>query len=335
MAEKTEFGFDEESLLAKIRELCGPLPGGLGIGDDAAILPNTGTHSVVTVDALVEGVHFDAKFSSPEDLGHKLLAVSLSDLAAMGATPQYAIVSLALTPQVTEAWIAKLYGGLLSLARRHGVIVAGGNLTRAKQLFLDLTLVGQPNARSVLRSGGRAGDAVMVTGELGRAAAGLEALQAGVNRTPEVEICVQAQLRPEPRVEIGQHLARESSVTSMMDVSDGLVRDLLRLTRASNTGVRLEESRLPVGGLHMLAERLGFDTDDCVRNWALQGGEDYELLFTVDPSHLAYVQKKIESLGVYCTFIGVLTEPKAGCVLLRQKGGESSLLDSGWDPFRN
>ncbi len=218
-----------------------------GIGDDCAVFrPRAGEDLVFTTDFLIEDVHF-LRSHRAGDVGHKALARGLSDLAAMGAEPRFALLSLALAPWADDAWVDEFYTGFLRLARRWKTVLAGGDLSHASQLACDVVLCGAvPRGKALLRSGARAGDLLCVSGPLGKPWA--------------------THLRPKPRIDVG--LAIRGIATAAMDLTDGLALDLYRLAKAS--GVAAELSRIP------LARGATLDG-------ALHGGEDYELLFTIPP----------------------------------------------------
>jgi len=245
----------------------------VGIGDDAAVLrPPRGEDLVATVDAVVEGVHFTRAFA-PEDVGWKSLAVNLSDLAAMGARPLWALVALATPPGADAGRLARLGRGIAACARRHGVSVVGGNVTAADRLSLTVTVVGAvPRGRALLRSGGRPGDLLAVSGTLGDAALGIEAGAAASLR--------RRQRRPEPRLALGREAA--GIARAAIDLSDGLLADLGHLCAASGVGARIEVERLPVSRAYRAATR-GLSLP---HEGALSGGEDYELLLAVPPGRL-------------------------------------------------
>jgi len=235
----------------------------LGAGDDAALLrPGRGEELVLTVDALVEGVHFTRDFT-PEEVGHKALAVNLSDLAAMGARPVAFLCALAFPP----GWTPKLPGiarGMSKLARGCGVQLAGGNMTRARQLSITITAIGAvPRGQALQRDGARVGDLLVVSGELGGAAAGL-----GRSASPQVR---RRQRRPTPRLGLG--MAARGLAHAAIDISDGLAADLGHLLGASGVGAHLQPEQIPIAPGAALKD-------------ALTGGEDYELLLAVPPRKL-------------------------------------------------
>jgi thiamine-monophosphate kinase len=262
----------------------------VGPGDDAAVLaPPPGEELVATADAVVEGVHFDARFT-PEDVGWKALAVNLSDLAAMGARPLWALVCLALPPERAGEAV-RVARGLGACARRHHIAVAGGNVTRARELSVTVTAVGAvAQGRAVLREGARAGDLVAVTGTLGDAALG---------RLPDAPAALaRRQRRPVPRLAAGRALA--AVVRAGIDVSDGLVQDLGHLCRASGVGARIGTAELPLSEAYRRRAPPGRER----YLPALTGGEDYELVVAVAPPLLPAARAAAARARVPLTVVG-------------------------------
>ncbi|MDP9374818.1 MAG: thiamine-phosphate kinase [Chloroflexota bacterium] len=326
----------------------------LGIGDDAAVwMPTPGTRGVITVDSLIADVHFRLDWTGPRDLGHKALAVNLSDIAAMGARPRLAVVSLGLTGGERVAWVLDLYRGLGALAARYGVVVAGGDIVAAPdRLGLHVTVVGEswPEAggRVLRRDGARPGDLIAVSGPLGLSAAGLRLLQSSVvgrrssdalglpaagdggREDDETAALLTAHHRPEPRVEYGRALV-EAGASAAMDLSDGLWGDLAKICARSGVGARVEEAALPVPA----AVRRRFP--DRWLDLATRGGEDYELLFTLDAPALERLGKRCRALGLPTPApIGtILPSPPSGgpIVLRRADGTEASVAGGAFDHF--
>ncbi len=234
-----------------------------GPGDDCALIPRQGP-SVVTTDALVEGIHFTRQFTF-EDIGHKALAVNLSDLASMGAKPTWFTVALGLPEDLTATQLKKLGHGMAALAKAHGAELVGGNVSRAPNLSITITASGSLDGKPLLRSGARPGDALYVSGPLGDAAAGLESLNP---LTP-------AQRRPTPHLAFGQHARRLCSAA--IDVSDGLAQDLSHLCRASGVAAELDSAAIPLSDA--LLDYAG--SRESALPYALTGGEDYVLLVAV------------------------------------------------------
>lgn len=253
----------------------------LGIGDDAAVWQPSRSHrSVVSTDMLVEGVHFRRDAMTLEDAGWRAMAANLSDLAAMGARPMLGTVALGVPQQNAAEEIAELFSGIAAAARRYKLAIVGGDLTRSDAITIAITVVGEVRpTRFKTRAGGRPGDVLAVTGDLGLARAGLEgeAEALGFFR------------RPEPRVDEGRFLATSRNVDAMMDCSDGLSTDLPRLCAASGCGAVLES--VPVAAAaRRAAERLGEDPE----RFALAGGEDFELIVAVRPRAFGYLANRYE-----------------------------------------
>ena len=273
----------EHALIALIRDRVPPAPPWVrvGLGDDAAVVETERRRlEVVTTDALVEGVHFDRTFTPPSAIGHRALAVNLSDVAAMGATPRYVLLSLILPAALPVEDLTALLDGLLALAARHGVPLVGGNITRSPgPLIVDITATGTVHERCVLtRAGARPGDEVWVSGQIGSAAAGLAALQASPVRDPAMAACETAFLTPEPRVRLGTLLGRNRAASSCGDLSDGLADGLAQIAAASAVGIELDADAIPVASeARSWFEAHGNDPLTA----AVAGGDDYELLFTV------------------------------------------------------
>ncbi|HXG32954.1 MAG TPA: thiamine-phosphate kinase [Bryobacteraceae bacterium] len=278
----------------------------LGIGDDCAVLRPRGARQdwLLTTDLMIEGVHFLAGVHPPVSVGHRALARGLSDIAAMGGEPRFCFVSLALGEGMGARWLDAFYRGLNALAREHGVVLAGGDLTRARLALCDIVVCGTaPRNRFLRRDGARPGDRIFVSGRLGGSALGLAERQGRAWRR---------HLKPAPRLKLGQFLRAQLGATAAIDLSDGLSLDLHRLCLASGVAAVIEREppRFPGASLEQ----------------ALHGGEDYELLFTL-PSG---VRAPEEYDGVLLTEIGVMRLGRPGRVWFRGR----ILAPRGWDPFR-
>lgn len=317
----------EAPLIARIRQRVPPAPDWviLGIGDDAAVVePARGTLDVVTTDTLVEGVHFDRTFVSATDLGHRTLAVNLSDLAAMGATPRAAVLSLVLPASLPVVDVDQLVDGLLALASHAGIELVGGNVTSTDgPLVLGMTAVGAVRRRRVLsRGGGRPGDELWVTGSIGAAAAGLgwlrEAATLGAPDDAALAACVERYRRPSPRVRVGRLLGRNRTARAGVDLSDGLGDGLRQLATASGVGAVVDAAALPIApGARQWFDERGQDPIDA----AVTGGDDYELLVAVPRTHrrrFAAIRRLTH--GVALTRIGELT--RATDLVLRTETGD-------------
>jgi thiamine-monophosphate kinase len=294
----------------------------LGVGDDAALLaPPPGQAIVAATDTLVEGRHF-LPGTPAESVGHQALAVNLSDLAAMGADPAWALLSIAL-PAADEAWLEGFATGFHALAERHHVALVGGDTVRGPLVVTVAVLGFVAPAAALRRAGARAGDLLYVSGTPGVAAAGLELLQAGSADFASSDARVRRFLCAQPRLELGRALRGLASAA--MDVSDGLLGDLGKLCRASGVGARLELDSLPVAAL------IGsYDRTECER-LVLRGGDDYELLFTVAPSQAVAAEAAAAAAGCAIHRIGtIVTGDAIACVRAGQLEATGS---SGYDHF--
>jgi thiamine-monophosphate kinase len=282
-------GTGEFELIAALTRHLDPAADGLGIGDDAAAWqPSPGALVVATTDMLVEEVHFRLEWTSPRDLGWKALAVNLSDLAAMGATPGRALVSVALLPGQAEL-VEEMYEGLSDLARATGTRIVGGDTVRTSgPLVVNVALLGEAAPGRLLRRDGAApGDLLVLTGAVGASAAGLALLLQGNPETlarPEATALLAAHHRPQPRLRAGQELAR-LGVHCAIDVSDGVASEAWHLARASGVAIRIDVDRLPLDPAAVAL--LGAAE---ARRHAVSGGEDYQLLFTAPPDRLAEIE---------------------------------------------
>ncbi len=293
----------------------------VGVGDDAAVLrPPPGHDLVATVDAVVEGVHFGGDFS-PEEVGWKSLAVNLSDLAAMGARPLWALVALATPPDANLHWLERVGRGIARCARRHRTSVVGGNVTAAGQTSLTVTVVGVVRrGRALLRSGARVGDLLVVSGSLGDAALGLSP---GAARP-----LVARQRMPVPRLALGQGAV--GVARAAIDISDGLLQDLGHLCEASGTGARVDLDRLPLSRAYRAATKGRVDP----REEALSGGEDYELLLAVPPAKLRALQGVARRARTPVAVIGEM-EAKAGIRVVKGGGSLHRPRRAGHDHFHS
>lgn len=300
----------------------------IGIGDDAAAWQGDASIQLATVDSVVQDVHFSLDTISWRELGSKALAVNLSDIAAMGGVPKYALVALTLPGHIEVADVTALYDGMLELAQQFEVAIVGGNISRAAMVSVTITVLGSALKRSkfiLTRSAARPGDKIAVTGYLGAAAAGLEMLKLQLEFGSEAAAYLRnAFSHPLPRVAEGQLLVKHG-VKAAIDVSDGLVADLRQICKASRVGARVEVDRVPVH--RIVRDKFG----ERALELALSGGEDYELLFTANAEVVEAV-KKAASCPV--TVIGEIVADKAGEVALVDITGQPfSLRGTGWDHF--
>jgi thiamine-monophosphate kinase len=306
-----------------------------GIGDDVAVLDTSGPeYLLATCDIQVEGVHFLRDVITPYQLGRKVAAINVSDIAATGGDPRWALVSLAIPADLEVEYIEELYRGIREQMAPAGAFVVGGNLSRMQSVIVvDFTLLGLvAPERLTLRSTARVGDAVFLTGAPGESRAGLELI-----RRPELGLSpstrqrlVESHLCPQPRLEEGRFLARSGLVTSMIDVSDGVIGDLSHICQSSGKGAEIEAAGLYLSP-DLLEAALAAGADPL--EWALSGGEDYELMFTAAPEAVPELKKMLlEETGTSCVRIGRIT---AGTeVVLRLADGAGVVpAAKGWDHF--
>lgn len=322
----------EGTLIARIAQRVGhmPLPEAVhllhGIGDDTAVLQVGEQTLLWTADMLLEEVHFRLDWTDAASLGWKSLAVNLSDIAAMGGTPVGALLSIALPPERTGAWLDAFVDGFAVCARTYGAALLGGDTNRAEQVVIDVSVFGALSGQPVLRSGAQAGDRLLVSGALGGSRAGLHALMAG--KTAGIDLA--PHVRPIPRLQVGE-LARVLGASAMMDLSDGLAADLPKLLRASGVGAVVHAGRIPVHSAAVQwAQRQGIDPVA----FAIAGGEDYELLIAAPPSTAQQLLVRVPAeTGVPLTQIGeVLKAPELW--LAREDGTRESFAVAGWDHFQ-
>ena len=334
MSNRTVSDIGEHALISRITaRLATPSWVLVGPGDDAAVIrPERGAFDVLTTDAQVEGVHFDRRFVPPHAIGHRALAVNLSDLAAMGAEPRAALLSFVLPDQLEVAVVDGIVDGLIGLAARHRVAIVGGNITRSPgPLMIDVTAIGSVRPRRVLtRAGARPGDEVYVTGAIGGAVVGLRSLQEQASAAElQVGPNEEKYLRPEPRVRAGLLLGRNRAATSCIDLSDGLADGLQQIAAASGVGMTVDEAEIPLADGVAEFHRTRGDDPVCA---AMAGGDDYELLFTIRASwrgRLKAVRRQAGDLPI--TRIGVVTGDRQ--LVLRTASGERD-LPAGFQHFR-
>ena len=321
----------------------------LGVGDDCAVLSYPGEQVLVTSDMLMEGIHFDLTYTPLKHLGYKSVMVNLSDIYAMNGTPRQVTVSLALSKRFTVEDIEQIYAGMLLACQQHHVDLVGGDTTSSLTgLAISITAIGEAPAEEIVyRSGAKPTDLICVSGNLGAAYMGLQLLErekiiynqqvkeAGESRDkmqfePDFtgrEYLLERQLRPEARRDIAEQL-RKAGIrpTAMMDISDGLSSELMHICQQSNTGCRVYEERIPLDyQTAVMAEELNMNVTTC----ALNGGEDYELLFTV-PLTMNERVSQLPDVKV----IGYITEPSLGQALITRDGQEFELKAQGWNPLK-
>ena len=323
----------EFDLIRRFRDLLPEPPGDLviGPGDDcAAFDAGDGRLWLMTCDALVEGRHFRLDRTDPFTLGRRLATVNLSDIAAMGGSPRFALVSLVLSHRFDEPASEALVRGAVAELGRSGACIAGGNLSGGEELVADMTLVGEVAGGEVLRRDGACeGDSILVTGRPGSAAAGLALLERAGSE-PRFDPLIRACQEPRARVETGRAIAALGMATAMIDISDGLLADLGHLCAASGVGAELRCGSFDLNGaLQEAAEAVGVDP----LQWVLSGGEDYELLFTAPPGSVDQLVEAGERAGgCPVTVIGTVTGSGIRC--LDAAGDPINPKHNGWDHFR-
>jgi thiamine-monophosphate kinase len=325
----------EKALIAQIRRraLDGNNSAVLkGIGDDCAVLRLGGRSGrspdvLVTTDFSLEGIHFRGDWHSPESIGHRCLTRGLSDIAAMGGEPVAAFLSLALPSNVPKSWIDRFTGGLLSLAEKYGVSLAGGDTAQSPGgILADIIVVGTiPPGRALLRSGAQPGDQIYVTGELGGSAAAVRSMRGKKGKNSKRKPDPREYPRhffPDPRVHLGRILRQKGLACAMIDTSDGLSTDLAHICEESGVGAELQQELIPRAMVGKPSQRVDLDL-------ALHGGEDYELLFT------ARRHKRIPSRisGIPLTRIGEITRG-GKMFLIDPSGAAQELKPGGWEHFR-
>ena len=311
-----------------------------GIGDDTAVMKHEpGRLLLMTTDMLVEGIHFNLKYFPLKAVGWKAMAVNVSDIAAMGGVPGFAAVSVSIPQDWEVEQIEELYSGLIDCSREYGIDIVGGDtVSSIKGLTVNVALTGyvEPD-RVIYRSGASPGDIIMVTGPLGSSAAGLHVLN---NSLPEdmpgmkpgiTEKVISAHLYPRARLREGRILGGLGCISAMNDISDGLDSEILEICRASSTGCELYEAALPfTEAAAMVAEGAGVSPS----RWALSGGEDFELVFTVKPGGLEAVTSALREAGAFSREVGRIAAPGQGCLLIDAGGRRSELKPRGYNHFR-
>ena len=300
----------------------------VGIGDDAAAWQNNNYIQLATTDTLVQDIHFNLNTITWEELGWKALAVNLSDIAAMGGIPRYALNSLALPTELEAGDIGKFHNGMMRLADQFEVAIVGGNIVAAPNIVITVTVLGYAKGKAILRrSTARPGEQIAVTGYLGLSAAGLEMLQRKISLDPKTSnILKQGHLQPIPKVKEGQILV-EQGVKTAIDISDGLIADLDHICETSQVSARIKVARLPV---HPLV-KTNFPN---YQQLALYGGEDYELLFTADKE---IIRQAKQALNCPVTVIGDITDEKLPqrVTAVDSKGNIIHYKRGGWEHFRD
>lgn len=302
-----------------------------GIGDDVAVVEMGGKNLLITTDILIEGVHFERSWADPFRLGRKALAVNLSDIASMGGVPKYFLVSLGLPKQLSFPFLSRFHSGLREEAGRFQVDLIGGDTSLSRKIIINICLLGEGEKKALLfRNGARVGDDLYVSGTLGEAALGLKILQAKeLKRKPKK--LIDRHLSPTPRIELGQALAQKKLASAMIDVSDGLLIDASHILEESRVGAGIWMDRIPRSREYRRWIK-AFSKDPY--QMALNGGEDYELLFTAPPKKRAGIASLSRSLKMDITLIGEILPEKNGFTLIGRKGEKIPIKRLGFDHFK-
>tara|TARA_B100000315_G_scaffold138699_1_gene127769 strand:- start:6433 stop:7431 length:999 start_codon:yes stop_codon:yes gene_type:complete len=324
-----EFGLIEK-LRRKIRKPSHRVK--LGPGDDCAVVAPPDQDILMTSDTLIEDVHFDLHYVSPEMLGKKSIVVNLSDIAAMGGSPLYILISLGIPISTSVEFVEKLYVGFESMAKKYNCNIIGGDISNSTNgLIISITVVGEIKKNILIRrAGARIRDKIFVTGTLGNSAAGLEILKrpnsVKKNKLIEDHLC------PKPRLIEGKILAEKIAVSAMIDLSDGLASDLKRICEESKCGARIYLNKIPLShGLRRFKKSLNKN----ILDYALYGGEDYELLFTIKGKKIPQLQKGWRKMKIPITNIGEILDKRHGIILVSHDGKEKTLSKRGYDHFKN
>jgi thiamine-monophosphate kinase len=314
-----------------------------GIGDDTAVYrPSPGKVQLLTTDAFIEGIHFDLTFTSFKHLGWKALVANVSDIAATGGTPQYALVTLSLPKKITVEMVEEFYAGMASACKQYNCLLVGGDTTASMaNLMVSVTLTGEAEERHLTyRSGAREGEYICATGHLGASLAGLKVLQREKQRfqdavdkdtfQPQLEpyaAALEKHLMPRPRLDIARLFREDVKVGAVIDISDGLASEVHHICASSGVGAEVYEHNVPIAHVTgRIAEELSLSPAD----FALYGGEEYELLFTISEGEYG----KLDRLTNDVTILGRVKPKEQGVILVSEHGERELLRSGGWDHFR-
>jgi thiamine-monophosphate kinase len=330
----------EDDLIEMMKTLLGDsarrIP--LGIGDDCAIIGRgpQDTDILITTDMLVEGTHFKLEWASPYQIGWKSMAASVSDIAAMGGRPTSAVVSIGVRARGRDYFIKSFYEGIRAASDTYGVAIAGGDTVRSDVVAVSIAMLGEvAHGKAVTRKGARPGDTIFVTGTCGDSLAGLDILnffsgKQGKRPLPYQKQLTERHLKPEPSIKAGLAAAASGAVTAMMDLSDGIAADLPRLCKRSLVGAKVNSYNIPVSNdLITWCDETGRTASE----YALLGGEDFNLLIAADPKKTNCLLELIEELGMNITAIGEITSRKQGLALLSADGSPLPWPDTGFQHF--
>lgn len=332
----TPKGRTEQDFISQIRKRIKDIDTDIimGIGDDCAVLrTDQGKLELITTDTLVEAVHFDMSWHPPQLLGRKAASVNISDIAAMGGVPRFALLSVAISPSIKNDWIDLFLAGFIESLEEHNVVLIGGDTVKSvHEAMFSVSIIGEVEEnRSLYRSGAKVGDQIWVSGYLGEAAAGLALCQQGVSiEDHQWHNLINAHLDPEAQVNLGRILAASGLVHAMMDISDGLATDLAHICEESKVGAEIVAENLPISENLIAAAAFCKKSSE---DWALKGGEDYHLLFTCadeDGTNLCKMVKEKSNMDIFC--VGRIVEGK-GVVFLKD-GQRNEITYQGFDHFK-
>ncbi|MCK4224792.1 MAG: thiamine-phosphate kinase [candidate division Zixibacteria bacterium] len=300
----------------------------VNIGDDAAVIKSSPNRLLIfTTDTMVERIHFDLTYFTPEEIGWKAMVANLSDIAAMGGLPKYALVTVGLPKFMRAEDVLSIYKGASKIAKRYNCKIIGGDTTLVpKDIFISIALLGEVAKKFLLtRSGAKKGDLICVTGNLGEAQAGLEFLKKHGRQKLSF---VRKHLQPQPRIKEARILVKKLKVTSMIDISDGLSSELFHLTEESQLGAVIFEQNIPIS---FKCLKLASLLKKSPMSWALSSGEEYELLFTVDRKDLSKIEKIKKKVNI--SFIGEMVDKRDGVKLIQKSGAKKELNKMGFVHF--
>jgi thiamine-monophosphate kinase len=315
----------------------------MGIADDAAVYkPSPGKVQLFTTDALIEGIHFDLTFTSFKHLGWKSIVANISDIAAMGGTPRYATIVIALPKKISVEMVEEFYKGAAFACKKYSCLIVGGDTTTSMaNMMVSVAMVGEANEQKIkYRSGASAGEYICVTGHLGSSLAGLKMLKREKERfaqssdpkefTPNIEQytpAIEKHLMPKPRLDLSKILIKQVNIGAMIDISDGLASEVHHICNSSGVGATIHEHNIPV---ESITQKIAMEFSESPVDYALYGGDEYELLFTINDEEY----KKFEKLTNDVTIIGRVTEKEKGIIIVREQGEIEMLRSGGWDHFR-
>jgi len=311
-----------------------------GIGDDAAVMkPPKRSICLVTTDILIEDIHFRLDYTDPLRLGKKALSINLSDIAAMGGTPQYFLLSMGLPPHLPFRWVEEFFDGIQQVAERYNLSLIGGDTSLARKLTINITLIGRGKAGEVIyRKGARAGDQIMVTGTLGNAALGLQILKShkgdpsiSWNGDSDLAELIEKHLSPTPRIAEGQLIAKNHLASAMIDISDGLMADLGHILEETRAGAKISISRLPFSEAYR-RKSSQYASNDI--DLAISGGEDYELLLTTPRKKGEKLLRLFNQRGLQITPIGEIVDARYGLRFFLDDGKEYRPRKRGYNHFK-